>query len=241
MATFRTPNKVSNQSFYVFFPHVPSQISGKLYGVIQTNTSIPDICNVFITSLLPEDRLQELGSVNFQNDNKEKKSFWVDIKSHGCDLHVQKLIFDNIQVPSNRITLFLYDASIVKSEILELNPQVTSSQCLVELIKLLKPVSQNTRSNNNFIETDPFWHNSKVCQQFSQRYQQVRALRESKSRLKSLNISLTFFFDLLVGFMIIQLFHQNGGTTQIVEALITSIKVLVFSVFKDLTLNTLFR
>lgn len=215
----------TTSSFYVFFPEKCKP--GKVYGAIQEKTNIPGCQNVYITSSRPEDGLEELGSFNSGVENQDNRRFWIDLKSRGCDVYVEKLMFENCDVLSERITLFVFDGSIFESEILTQNGEIKSSECLVHLFRFLKPTNNETAAKTfPYACQDSYWHLSKVIQQINQRQHQLKIWRQSKSKLQSSNIICIFLLDLILGFFMLQFFHHIGGAPHTLEILISSIKVV---------------
>lgn len=214
---------------FVYFPISPAIKSGLVYGTIKHNEDYYNCMNVYCTSFERNEEL--LGTWNCDDPRpSNNRSFWIQLTTQSLRVKVECIVIEGKTVPLSRVVLILYDETFLQSEFLQFSDDWNGSKCSSELCSLLRPKSCVAVANNEQHHeklADSAVNYSKVVQQLRQRLLQWKTGSKIQSGVAFYNLLFMTLLDLVLGFAIIKLFHSLGGSNQMLEIFLSSVKVCV--------------
>ncbi len=198
-----------------------------LYGTVR---AVPNGLNVYITSFeKTTSDLVLLGTLGISTDDEVAKPsnqpVWIKLNPRCNSAAVVSVNIGNSSAPLRNVTLVLYDTALAESELLMSSIDWKKSQCLSELGSALKATLNKTHTKTEAQEPESLTNRSKVIMQLRQRALNLKEWKNSPPGIASNNISLMIILDLILGFIFLSILHSLGGTSQVLETFLSSIKV----------------
>nr|SVE75949.1 EOG090X0BA1 [Daphnia hispanica] len=215
--------------FIYFFKYIFVSI---IYGVVKPIENNKNSMNVYVVSFEEnvKHQFQSLGTWNTDDlPNHHGSLCWIRLVKDSHYAKIESVKIEGVYVPPSCVTLILYDETFPQSEILEQSEDWKNSKCLCELGSFLRLKNNNTvkrqKIKNEKVENSIF-NRSKVVLQLRQRALQWKAWRGSRSDLISTNLLWMMVIDLILGFCFVKMFHSLGGSNEVLEKFLKSVKVI---------------
>ena len=218
---------------YVYFPTgCHSRNSCFVYGAVEVTSQCR--VDVYVTDVdlqkrCSNDSVSIVGVSNWQEHHTtQSPNLWLTFNQSSKYPDLSAVVYEAEDIPLHMVSLIMYDESILHSEILNLNLNLTSSVALQKLLtaKMRKPVSLTVSKQGSLKESLPMIGVSRVFHQLYVRYLNLKEIRKVGSQLQWFNMIFTLVVDFLLGLVLLQMVCSAGGTNYILETLSLSFKVL---------------
>lgn len=234
--------RTHGKQIFVYFPLSPSSASSTIYGAVKPNGNDNNCMNVYVVSFEEnaKHQFELLGTWNTDDlPSDDSSSCWIQLVKESHYAKIKSVIIGGVYVPPSCVTLILYDETFLQSEILEKSEDWKNSKCLCQLGSFLRLKNNVTVDRHKVLNEkveDSIFNHSKVVLQLRQRALQWKAWRRSSQDLGSTNLLWMMVIDLVLGFCFVKMFHSLGGTTEVLEKFLKSVKVIA-SFFFFFSLN----
>nr|SVE79681.1 EOG090X0BA1 [Daphnia magna] len=224
--------RTHGKQIFVYFPLSPSSASSTIYGAVKPNGNDNSCMNVYVVSFEEnaKHQFEPLGTWNTDDlPSDDSSSCWIQLVKESHYAKIKSVIIGGVYVPPSCVTLILYDETFLQSEILEKSEDWKNSKCLCQLgsfLRLKNNVTVDRHKVPNEKVEDSIFNHSKVVLQLRQRALQWKAWRRSSPDLGSTNLLWMMVMDLVLGFCFVKMFHSLGGTTEVLEKFLKSVKLI---------------